>query len=164
MVNGKYVIRFCVTYEHATEKDIGKRNFYLFHTKFKIITYFTFSVDAWQEIKAFADDILRDAEMEISSLPPTPEKEKIPSEPVITGKPPIKKKLTRTKSLRFSFTRSISREIYDSQSEHLKDGCTPILVVDSNAMLQSFLKATADNNNQNMLKGIADVDTDEASN
>lgn len=23
MVNGKYVIRFCVTYEHATEKDIG---------------------------------------------------------------------------------------------------------------------------------------------
>lgn len=24
LVNGKYVIRFCVTYEHATEKDIGK--------------------------------------------------------------------------------------------------------------------------------------------
>lgn len=24
MVNGKYVIRFCVTYEHATEKDIGE--------------------------------------------------------------------------------------------------------------------------------------------
>ncbi|TMW42907.1 hypothetical protein DOY81_012013, partial [Sarcophaga bullata] len=60
MVNGKYVIRFCVTYEHATEKDI---------------------VDAWTEIKTFAEDILRDATMEIASLPPTPEKEKLPVEP-----------------------------------------------------------------------------------
>lgn len=102
--------------------------------------------------------------MEIASLPPTPEKEKTLSEPQsITGKPPIKRRLTRTKSLRFSFTRSISREMYDSQSEHLKDGCTPILVVDSNAMLQSFLKATAENQ-QNKLKDIQDVDTDEASN
>lgn len=102
--------------------------------------------------------------MEISSLPPTPEKEKVVSEPQpITGKPPIKKKLTRTKSLRFSFTRSISREMYESQSEHLKDGCTPILVVDNNAMMQSFLKATAENQ-QNKLKDIQDVDTDEASN
>lgn len=24
MVNGKYTIRFCITYEHATEQDIGK--------------------------------------------------------------------------------------------------------------------------------------------
>ncbi|XP_075166493.1 tyrosine decarboxylase 1 isoform X2 [Haematobia irritans] len=143
MVNGKYVIRFCVTYEHATEKEV---------------------VDAWTEIKSFAEDILRDATMEIASLPPTPEKEKTLSEPQpITGKPPIKKKLTRTKSLRFSFTRSISREMYESQSEHLKDGCTPILVVDNNAMMQSFLKATAENQ-LNKLKDIQDVDTDEASN
>lgn len=96
------------------------------------------------------------------ALSPTPEKEKVVSEPQpITGKPPIKKKLTRTKSLRFSFTRSISREMYESQNEHLKDGCTPILVVDSNTMLQSFMKATSD---QKKLRGIEDEEADEASN
>lgn len=26
MVRGKYIIRFCVTYEHATEEHIGKTN------------------------------------------------------------------------------------------------------------------------------------------
>lgn len=125
MVNGKYVIRFCVTYEHATEEHI---------------------VDAWNQIKSFAADILRDAKLEV------PEKEPIQLP---------KNKLTRNKSLRFSFTRSISREIYDSQGDHLKDGCTPILVVDSNALAQSFMKAMEISTK---LKEIADVDTDEASN
>ncbi|KAL7737720.1 hypothetical protein ACLKA6_006113 [Drosophila palustris] len=149
--NGRYVIRFCVTYEHATEKDI---------------------LDAWGQIKGFAEEILRDAQLEISSAPPTPETERTSSEPMpVAGKPPIKKKLTRTKSLRFSFTRSISREQFQSQSEHLMDGCTPILVVDPKTIQQNFQQATEDNENNNQnnitttkLKDISDVDTDEASN
>lgn len=144
--NGRYVIRFCVTYEHATEKDI---------------------LDAWSQIKGFAEEILRDTQLEISSAPATPETERTSSEPVaVTGKPPIKKILTRTKSLRFSFTRSISREQFQSQSEHLMDGCTPILVVDPKTIQQSFQQAAEDNQNNNItkLKDISDVDTDEASN
>ncbi|TDG50172.1 hypothetical protein AWZ03_003388 [Drosophila navojoa] len=144
--NGRYVIRFCVTYEHATEKDI---------------------IDAWTQIKGFAEEILRDVQLEISSAPATPEAERTSSEPVgpVSGKPPIKKKLTRTKSLRFSFTRSISREQFQSQSEHLMDGCTPILVVDPKTIQENFQQATEDNQNNNTkLKDISDVDTDEASN
>lgn len=141
--NGRYVIRFCVTYEHATEKDI---------------------VDAWTQIKCFAEEILRDCQLEISSAPTTPETERTSSEPApVAGKPPIKKKLTRTKSLRFSFTRSISREQFQSQSEHLMDGCTPILVVDPKTIQQSF-ELAAEKNGINKLKDISDADTDEASN
>ncbi|KAI9577809.1 aromatic-L-amino-acid decarboxylase [Glossina fuscipes] len=143
MVNGKYVIRFCVTYEHATEKHIS---------------------DAWNEIKTFAEDILRDIALEKASLPPTPEKEKTQSESqIITCKPPIKKRLSRTKSLRFSFTRSISRDIFESQCEHLKDGCAPILVVDADLAMETILKVSTEND-KNHLKGITDEDTDEASN
>ncbi|XP_016958118.1 aromatic-L-amino-acid decarboxylase [Drosophila biarmipes] len=155
--NGRYVIRFCVTYEHATEKDI---------------------LDAWSQIKCFAEEILRDHQLESSSVPTTPEgSERTSSEPVapVAGKPPIKKKLTRTKSLRFSFTRSISREQYQSQSEHLMDGCTPILVVDPKTLQENFQRAADDNDKKNSngnsntngttkLKDISDVDTDEASN
>ncbi|ALC42169.1 Tdc1 [Drosophila busckii] len=144
--NGRYVIRFCVTYEQATEKDI---------------------LDAWAQIKAFGEEIMRDCPMEISSAPPTPETERSASD-TVAGKPPIKKKLTRTKSLRFSFTRSISKEQFQSQSEHLMDGCTPILVVDPKLIQQNFQQATENNannnNNTTKLNHISDVDTDEASN
>lgn len=143
--NGRYVIRFCVTYEHATEKDI---------------------VDAWTQIKCFAEEILRDCQLEINSVPTTPETDRTSSEPIalVAGKPPIKKKLTRTKSLRFSFTRSISREQFENQSAHLMDGCTPILVVDPKTIQQNFEQAAANNGKTNKLKDISDVDTDEASN
>ncbi|KAH8394691.1 hypothetical protein KR222_002032 [Zaprionus bogoriensis] len=151
--NDRYVIRFCVTYEHATEKDI---------------------LDAWAQIKCFAEEILRDCQLEISSAPATPETDRTSSEPIplVAGKPPIKKKLTRTKSLRFSFTRSISREQFQNQSEHLMDGCTPILVVDPKTIQQNFELAAEsngsgnsnNNNSSNKLKDISDVDTDEASN
>ncbi|KAH8253531.1 hypothetical protein KR032_005907 [Drosophila birchii] len=152
--NDRYVIRFCVTYEHATEKDI---------------------LDAWSQIKCFAEEILQD-----HSILTTPAgSERTSSEPMapVAGKPPIKKKLTRTKSLRFSFTRSISREQYQSQSGHLMDGCTPILVVDPQTLDENFKKATNDNesnanngsngantNGSTKLKNISDVDTDEGSN
>ncbi|KAI4461333.1 group ii pyridoxal-5-phosphate decarboxylase [Holotrichia oblita] len=90
MVRGKYIIRFCVVAENATDADIEY---------------------AWSVITQEADDML--------AKPVTPE---------AVVRPP----LTRQKSRRFSFTRSVSREIYKrSQSKsNLHDGATPILIPD----------------------------------
>lgn len=127
-VNGKYVIRFCVTYEHAKESDI---------------------VEAWEDIKSYATDVLK----EVKVTPPLPPKAAEAQE-----KPPKRKPLTRAKSLRFSFTRSISKEIFENQSEHLRDGSTPILVVDTNDIVQSFMNASLENQK---LDQIQDIDSDE---
>lgn len=127
-VNGKYVIRFCVTYEHATETDI---------------------TEAWDDIKLYAKDVLK----EIKLTPPLP-----PKTPETSEKQPKRKPLTRAKSLRFSFTRQISKEIFENQSEHLRDGSTPILVLDTNDIIQSFMNASAENQK---LDQITDVDSDE---
>lgn len=102
MVKGKYIIRFCVTYEHATEQQIDY---------------------AWDQITAFAAEVLAE-EKENKTLP--------------TPKPPCKL------PSRFSFTRSVSREIYERQSSktQLTDGATPIVVVDTDSILNSLQKAT----------------------
>lgn len=127
-VNGKYVIRFCVTYEHATESDIS---------------------EAWEDIQLYAKDVLK----EVKITPPLPPKVTEPSD-----KQPKKKPLTRAKSLRFSFTRSISKEIFENQSEHLRDGSTPILVVETNDIVTSLINASAKNQE---LDQITDIDSDE---
>lgn len=67
-------------------------------------------------------------------------------------------------SARFSFTRSVSREIYEQQINNsgLTDGCTPICILDTNEILSSLQKATKKN-----LQRSKEVDidsTDEASN
>lgn len=61
-----------------------------------------------------------------------------------------KEKLDRQKSLRFSFTRSVSREIYEQQlnNSNLTDGCTPICVLDNSeihAALENASKLNAIN-------------------
>lgn len=58
-----------------------------------------------------------------------------------------KKKLTRTLSSRFSFTRSVSRDIFDRQNSRgeLTDGCTPIIVLDTNEILNGLHKAAKRN-------------------
>lgn len=61
---------------------------------------------AWEEIKNFAEETLAaegpaDADVVVKV-------------PIIAKKPP--KKLTRSMSTRFSFTRSVSREIYERQN------------------------------------------------
>lgn len=127
-VNGKYVIRFCVTYEHATESDIS---------------------EAWEDIKLYSTDILK----EVKVTPPLPPKIAEPSD-----KQPKKRPLTRAKSLRFSFTRSISKEIFENQSEHLRDGSTPILVIETDDLEQSLIAASANNKE---LDKITDIDSDE---
>ncbi|XP_023024196.1 tyrosine decarboxylase 1 [Leptinotarsa decemlineata] len=92
MVKNKYIIRFCVTAENATQNDVEY---------------------AWGVITEHASQLLtrKSIRKEIFSRPP----------------------LTRQKSKRLSFTRSVSKEMYQrSKSKtNLYDGATPILVADS---------------------------------
>ncbi|KAJ8981624.1 hypothetical protein NQ317_000852 [Molorchus minor] len=91
MVKNKYIIRFCVTSENATQEDIEH---------------------AWRIITEHASELLGIL----------PQKE-------MFVRPP----LTRQKSKRFSFTRSVSKEMYkrSKSKSNLHDGATPILVADS---------------------------------
>lgn len=109
---------------------------------------------AWEEIKLFADDVLESQSPNNEPLQPI---QPIPRKP--------KKKLTRTASSRFSFTRSVSREIYERQHSQagLTDGCTPIIVLDSNEILESLHKASK-KNLQRCKQVEATESTDEASN
>lgn len=90
---------------------------------------------AWSNIRVFADDVLE-------SQSPNEEPLK-PIQPVKKVKSP----LTRTMSSRFSFTRSVSREVFDRQNSRgeLTDGCTPIIVLDTNEIVKSLQKATLKN-------------------
>lgn len=90
MVRHKYIIRFCVTAENATEEDVEH---------------------AWRIITEHANELLARIKRENHVRPP----------------------LTRQKSKRFSFTRSVSKEIYkrSKSKSNLHDGATPILVADS---------------------------------
>ncbi|XP_055701578.1 aromatic-L-amino-acid decarboxylase [Phlebotomus papatasi] len=87
---------------------------------------------AWQEIKAFAEEFCEAEHIEKPA-------------PIAAKKP--HKKLTRKASARFSFTRSVSREIYERQSSisNLPDGCTPIIVLETDDILKSLQKATRKN-------------------
>lgn len=123
MVRGKYIIRFCVTYEHATEEHID---------------------NAWEQIKAFAEQVLVDDK----------EHKKAP-----TPKPPTKV------PQRFAFTRSVSREIYERQTskQQLRDGCTPIVVPDNDWILKSLQKATKQNQKAAGMNVIDSDSTDDSS-
>ncbi|XP_059478229.1 tyrosine decarboxylase-like [Neocloeon triangulifer] len=86
-VNEKYIIRFCVTAEHASENDIDF---------------------AWKVVKEMASEVT-----------------KIPED--------SKRRQARL-SKRFSFTRSVSRDLFQrSQSRtSLSDGVSPLIVLDEN--------------------------------
>ncbi|KAB0795491.1 hypothetical protein PPYR_12330 [Photinus pyralis] len=93
MVKSKYIIRFCVVNEYATEPDVEQ---------------------AWKIIADSATDLLATLDKPLS--------------PDLVVRPP----LTRTKSRQFSFTRSVSRDIYTRSlsKSNLYDGATPILIPD----------------------------------
>ncbi|CAH1099327.1 unnamed protein product [Psylliodes chrysocephalus] len=92
MVKEKYIIRFCVTAENATQEDIEH---------------------AWRVITEHTSELLsrKSIRNQVFFRPP----------------------LTRQKSKRLSFTRSVSKEMYQRSKSrsNLADGATPILVVDS---------------------------------
>ncbi|PSN56849.1 Tyrosine decarboxylase [Blattella germanica] len=98
LVKGRYIIRFCVVAEHASEADIDH---------------------AWEVIQEHATELLNMYTIEAIVSKPVKLPEVIP-------KPPMQRKLTR----RFSFTRSVSKEMYrrSMSRSSLHDGATPIIV------------------------------------
>lgn len=112
---------------------------------------------AWEEIRTFADDVLESQSPNNAPLQPL--------KPIQPIKKP-KKKLTRTMSARFSFTRSVSREIFERQNSRggLTDGCTPIIILDTNEILDSLQKAGKKNMLQRGGQCQVEDSTDEASN
>ncbi|XP_055608424.1 aromatic-L-amino-acid decarboxylase [Uranotaenia lowii] len=134
MVRGKYIIRFCVTYEHATAEQVDY---------------------AWDEIKNFAEETLAAEGLVVSKEQPAQVTKKVP------------KKLTRSMSTRFSFTRSVSREIYERQNSRsqLTDGATPIVIIDTDEILESLQRASRINGTIQKQPELYETDsTDEASN
>ncbi|XP_075237768.1 aromatic-L-amino-acid decarboxylase-like [Lycorma delicatula] len=87
--DNKYVIRFCVNHEKATEDDMN-----------------------------YAWDVIQDNASKLLSLLP----EKISMED--------NKKRRSLQHRRLSFTRSISKEVYEKRSSSLYDGATPILIIE----------------------------------
>lgn len=113
-----------------------------------IIIILNILVIAWHEIKAFAEDVLREhnhpfAKDANKTITASESEDRILKRALTRNE----KKLTRTKSLRFSFTRSISKDMYKSHSDHLRDGCTSILVVNPNHQEKPLLNLTDSNNN-----------------
>ncbi|XP_017768244.1 PREDICTED: aromatic-L-amino-acid decarboxylase-like [Nicrophorus vespilloides] len=92
-------------------------------------------VTAWKVINEHATDILD------SQKPATPE---------VVARPP----LTRQKSRRFSFTRSVSRDIYKRtmSKSNLHDGATPILIPDD--------ETDSPESNDGILEAITNEDDD----
>ncbi|CAO1325209.1 unnamed protein product [Diamesa tonsa] len=117
-VNEKYVIRFCAVAQHASEEDIEHANIAQVE-------------NAWKLILEFADGVLKDL---------------APKKPDLKPRASIKK-LDRTHSQRFSFTRNVSQEIFERQNsiQKLYDGATPIVVLDTDDILSSLHKATLRN-------------------
>lgn len=84
-------------------------------------------------MRRFANNVLETLSP-VESMPPI--HPKIPKK--------SKRELDRQKSLRFSFTRSVSREIYEQQlnNSSLTDGCTPICVLDKSEIQKALENAT----------------------
>lgn len=76
---------------------------------------------AWKLVQEFADDVTNSISVA-----------------------PIKRRFNRPMPSRFSFTRSVSREVYEQQlkSPNLTDGCTPIYVLETNELLDELAKET----------------------
>lgn len=115
MVRSKYIIRFCVTSEHAKTEDVEY---------------------AWQVITEHATELL--------STMGAPKKEVF-----------VKPTLTRQKSKRFSFTRSVSKEMYkrSMSKSNLADGATPILIADSDEENE----VSSNDSNDDIISALADV-------
>lgn len=90
---------------------------------------FSFIEATWRDIVIYAEELL--AEL-------YPEEIKL-SKKLEPKKSPVKQ-LTRTMSSRFSFTRSVSKEIYERQAsvQQLRDGATPICVLETDDILDSL--------------------------
>lgn len=94
-----------------------------------IILLFSFIEATWRDIVIYAEELLAELYPEEIKLFKKLEPKKSPV-----------KQLTRTMSSRFSFTRSVSKEIYERQAsvQQLRDGATPICVLETDDILDSL--------------------------
>uniref|UniRef100_A0A1B6LDG5 Uncharacterized protein n=1 Tax=Graphocephala atropunctata TaxID=36148 RepID=A0A1B6LDG5_9HEMI len=91
-IKEKYIIRFSVNAQHATEKDIDY---------------------AWSVISEYATELLTSPEISpriLCRIPSTPEGRKLRRQ--------------------FSFTRSVSHDMFKRSASSLYDGATPIIIPD----------------------------------
>uniref|UniRef100_A0A1B6G856 Tyrosine decarboxylase n=1 Tax=Cuerna arida TaxID=1464854 RepID=A0A1B6G856_9HEMI len=91
-IKGKYIIRFSVNAQHATEKDIDY---------------------AWSVITEYATEVLTSPDISpriLCRIPSTPEGRKLRRQ--------------------FSFTRSVSHDMFKRSASSLYDGATPIIIPD----------------------------------
>ncbi|XP_015594458.1 tyrosine decarboxylase [Cephus cinctus] len=106
-VKGKYILRFCVTRENATEDDIS-----------------------------YAFDVIQEhaTEVMLTHFEGTEKAEFMPKSPKSPA--PLDKRLVR----KFSFTRSVSRDVYKRSisKSSLHDGATPIMVVDDHSQVDTI--------------------------
>nr|CAD7572557.1 unnamed protein product [Timema californicum] len=132
LVKCRYIIRFCVTAEHAKDEDIGEAissssndgqtthagvNRRDVTERVRYEGYIVFLNHAWEVIQEFASDLLESMKIAEPPTKPLPDTTK-----------PLSRKLTR----RLSFTRSVSRDVYrrSLSRSSLHDGATPINVLD----------------------------------
>nr|BDD85280.1 tyrosine decarboxylase 2 [Ischnura senegalensis] len=106
---GRYILRFCVVAETATDNDIDH---------------------AWSVISSITQEFL-EARGVVVSKGVLRRAESIaaqPASPSSPGKPPILRRLTR----QFSFTRSVSRDMFRRSASRtsLYDGVSPMVVLD----------------------------------
>lgn len=113
-VAGKYVIRLCITFEHATDDHIGK-DLEICNIKYKKwnIVYFLQADNVWALIKQTAESVLR-------------------AQTIITYPKPALN-MSKNHLTRMSFTRRVSLDVLtlSEVQEELKDDSTPILVLDT---------------------------------
>ncbi|CAG2061058.1 unnamed protein product [Timema podura] len=140
LVKCRYIIRFCVTAEHAKDEDIGEAissssndGRGVWSNSPKTFPLSCYADHAWEVIQEFASDLLESmkiAEPPVKPLPDTtkPLSRKLTRRLSFTRSVPLSRKLTR----RLSFTRSVSREVYrrSLSRSSLHDGATPINVLD----------------------------------
>lgn len=69
-------------------------------------------------------------------------------------------------SARFSFTRSVSKEIYERQcsKSNLTDGCTPIIIFETDSIIDSLNRATKRNLQLHRAKPVDSGDIEDPSN
>ncbi|KAG8222232.1 hypothetical protein J437_LFUL001430 [Ladona fulva] len=107
LIGKKYILRFCVVAERATEEDIKY---------------------AWDVITSIAAEVLEESERaeKANKLPEILGAAKVP--PTAAGDKPLFQHISQ----QFSFTKSLSRDVYQRyiSKKSLHDGVSPIVVVD----------------------------------
>lgn len=103
-------------------------------SKYKFLVNILSTDAAWQIIQRHTTETLRDYELGKLKFQRTDSSRELPS--------------SLPERRRFAFVRSVSRDVYDQNhlNTALKDGSTPVVIVDEDDIAASFQRATIENN------------------